>query len=110
MAKGTYIQKGEIIDYTNSSGAAIGYGDVVPLVSRIGIAAENIPIGITGSLKTEGIYELPAVNNAAFAVGDPLYWDGAAGNLTKTATGTILAGWCVEAKATATTVGKVKIG
>lgn len=110
MAKGTYIQKGEIIDYTNSSGVAIGYGDVVLLTSRIGIAAENIPSGMTGSLKTEGVYELPAVNNAAFTVGDPLYWDGTAGNLTKTASGNILAGWCFEAKATATAVAKIKIG
>ncbi|MFO7153945.1 MAG: DUF2190 family protein [Caldicoprobacter oshimai] len=110
MAKGIYIQKGEIIDYVNNGSADIAYGEVVPLVSRIGVAAENIPVGAIGGVRTEGVFELPAVNDTEFNVGDQLYWDTAAGKLTKNSSGTIPAGWCVEAKATNGDVAKVKIG
>lgn len=110
MAKGTYIQKGEIIDYINNGTSDIGYGDVVPMVSRIGIAAENIPVGATGGVRTEGVYELPTVNDTAFSVGDQLYWDATAGKLTKTSDGNIPAGWCVEAKEVSADTAKVKIG
>ncbi|MGE5631715.1 MAG: DUF2190 family protein [Caulobacteraceae bacterium] len=110
MAKGVYIQKGDVIDYTNGGAAAIEYNEVVPLVSRIAVAAEAIAIGATGSLRVTGVHELPAINTAAFAVGDQLYWDSAAGNLTNVSAGNILAGWCTEAKALADTTAKVKIG
>jgi predicted RecA/RadA family phage recombinase len=110
MPKGTYIQKGETIDYTNGGASAIGYGDVIPLVTRIGMAGEDIAVGATGSVKTTGIYELPAVNNAAFAVGDQLYWDAAAGNLTNVSAGNTPAGWATEPKALAGTTARVKIG
>jgi predicted RecA/RadA family phage recombinase len=110
MAKGTYIQKGKTIDYKNGGEAAIEYKEVIPLVTRIGIAGENIAVDATGSAETEGVYELPAVNNAAFAVGDQLYWDATAGKLTKTSEGNTAAGWCTEVKAEAGTVARVKIG
>lgn len=109
MAKAVHVQKGQTIDYYNGE-AAIGYGDIVPIVSRVAVAGEDIPAGATGSLQTEGVWEMPAVTNAAFAVGDALYWDATAGNLTKTASGNTPAGWCVESKATSTATAKIKIG
>ncbi|TZE81996.1 DUF2190 family protein [Calorimonas adulescens] len=108
MAKGTYIQKGYIIDFTNSTGTDIAYGDVVPIGARIGIAAEDIAKDATGSLNVSGVFELPADNTAAFAVGDEVYWDDAGSKLTKTA-GAIKAGWVIEPKAQAGTTAKVKI-
>ena len=110
MAKARYIQKGDIIDYINGSGAAIAYNDVVPLVTRVGVAAENIAVGATGSMRVTGVHEMPAVTTVAFAVGDQLYWDATAGKLTKTSTDNTPAGWCVETKAQAGTLGVVKIG
>lgn len=110
MSKGLFIQDGKTIDYSNGGASAIGYKDVIPMVTRIGVAAEDIAIGATGSVNVEGIYELPAVTTTAFVVGDQLYWDTAAGNLTANSAGNVPAGWCVEAKATATAVAKVKIG
>lgn len=110
MAKGIFVQKGDVIDYKNGGAAAIEYNEVVPIVSRIGVAAEAIAIGATGGLRVTGVHELPAVNNAAFAVGDALYWDSANGNLTKTAEGNIAAGWCAEPKAEARATAMVKIG
>jgi len=105
MLKGIFVQTGKTIDYKNN-GAAIGYGDIVTIGARIGIAAENIAVGATGSLSVSGIYELPADNTTAFSVGDKVYWDGA--KLTKTA-GAVVAGWITEPKAQADAVARVKI-
>jgi predicted RecA/RadA family phage recombinase len=104
----TFIQKGDVIDFTNNTGSDIAYKDVVTIGSRIGIALENIPNGAIGSLGVTGVFELPAENDAAFNVGDEVYWDSTEGNVTKTA-GAIRAGWVVEDKATAGTTAKVKI-
>jgi predicted RecA/RadA family phage recombinase len=110
MPKGTYIHKGDTLDYINSSEADIAYGDVVVIGSRVGIAGENIAVDATGSLKVVGVFELPAVNDTAFAVGDALYWDATAGKLTKTAEGNTAAGYATEAKAQTGTTARVKIG
>ncbi len=110
MAKGTFIQNGKVIDWTNGTGSDVAYHDVVPLTNRIGIADEAISNTDTGSLAVTGVWELPAVNNAAFAVDDAVYWDVSAGKLTKTSTDNIAAGWCVAAKAETGTTAKIKIG
>ncbi len=104
-----YIQEGKTIDYTNAGAAAIAYGDVVGLTNRIGIAGENIAVGATGSVHVTGVYEFPAINTAAFGVGDKLYYDTAAGKITNVETGNIPAGWATEPKLLAGTTARVKI-
>lgn len=74
MAKGFYIQEGKTIDYRNSGEADIAYCQVVPLTSRVGVAACAIPKGSKGSLSISGVYELPA-DTAAMAVGQLVHWD-----------------------------------
>lgn len=108
MPKGKYIHKGDVLDLVNSTENAIGYGDVVPIGARIGIAGENIAAGSVGSVHVVGVFELPAENDAAFAVGDVVYWDNTAGELTKTA-GDYKAGFVTEAKTSAGTIARVKI-
>lgn len=105
-----FIQKGDTIDYTNPGLAPIQYGSVVNLTTRIGVAGENIAVGATGSLHVAGVFELPAVNNAAFTVGQQLYWDPVAQVLTDVAQNNIPAGWATEPKAQAATTARVKIG
>jgi predicted RecA/RadA family phage recombinase len=104
-----YIQRGETIDYTNPGPQPLAYNDVVNLTTRIGIAGENISVGATGSAHVVGVYELPAINNAAFAVGEQLYWDPVAGVLTNVAQNNVPAGWATEPKALADTTARVKI-
>jgi predicted RecA/RadA family phage recombinase len=108
MATATPIKDGEVIDYT--AGGTIAYLDVVSLVTRIGVAAADIANGAVGELHVEGIFEIAAVTNASFAVGDALYYDVSGGVLTKTSQGNIPAGWCVAVKATQTATARVKIG
>jgi len=103
------LSKGDVIAYKNTGETDIAYLDVVNLTNRIGIAAANIPAGETGSVEVVGVFELPAENDTAFAVGDKLYWDETNGELTKTATDMIPAGWCVTPKVLAGTTSEIKL-
>lgn len=105
----SYIQKGDTIDYLNPGPLPIAYNSVVNLGSRIGIAGEGIAVGATGSVHCAGVFELPAINNAAFAVGDTLYWDPGAQNLTNVAVGKIPAGWATEPKPLAGITARVRL-
>ena len=107
MAKATYIQKGNNIDYLATTD--IGYMDVVPLTSRIGVALEDIPSGIVGSVTLTGVYEMPAAAPLAIAVGDLVYYNVTNGNITKTTTD-VPAGIAVESKTSSGTTVRVKIG
>jgi len=106
------VQAGRIINYTNPSDAAadITVGDVVGLVSMCGIAEANIPKGATGAVVLEGVWEVKAVTNAAFAVGDVVYWNAENGYVTKTATNNVFFGIVAEAKGTTVAKAKVLLG
>lgn len=84
MAKGFYIHEGKTIDYTNSGEADIAYCEVVPLTSRVGVAACTIPKGAKGTLSISGVYEFPA-DTAAMTVGQQVHWDIAAGKVVTSA-------------------------
>lgn len=103
-----YVQRGEVIDYKNEGTTAIKANDVVSLATRIGIAATDIPVGVTGTINIIGVFDIPADNTAAFTVGQAVYFKD--GKLTGTDTGAIYAGWVVEPKATAATKARIKIG
>ncbi len=104
-----FIQKGEKIDYTNPGPVPILYDRVVNLASRIGIAGESIAVGATGTVYVTGVFELPAVNNAAFIVGQTLYWDPVAGLVTNVAGNNIPAGWATEPKAPNGVTARVRL-
>lgn len=106
------VQAGKVINYLNPSEAAadITVGDVVGLVSMCGIAEANIPKGAIGAVTLEGVWEVPAVTNAAFLVGDVVYWNASSGYVTKTATNNVFFGIVVEAKGTTAAKAKVMLG
>ena len=110
MSEAVFVQKGNVMDYTNGGANPIAYLEVVPLVTRIGVAQEPIVVGATGSVDLAGVYQLAADSTAAFVTGDALYWDDAANKLTKTATNNTPAGFAFAAKATAGTTAVVRIG
>ena len=80
MAKGFYVQEGKTIDYMNNGDADIAYCDVIPLISRVGVAGCDIPKGGKGSLSISGVYELPA-DTTAMTVGQLVHWTTAAGKV-----------------------------
>ena len=113
MAKeAVFVQIGDTIDYANSGDADIAVGDVVPLVSRIGVALENIAQGEVGGVRLVGVFEMPAEAGVdlTFAVGDLLYWDATNSVLTKTETGNTPAGMAVSVKAATEATALVRIG
>ena len=70
-----FIQKGDIIDFFNSTGKDILYGQVVVMGNHIGIAAENITQGKNGGLRTNGVFEFTGVKADTISIGDNLYYD-----------------------------------
>lgn len=68
-----FVQVGNVIDYT--AGSDISSGDVVELQHCLGVAITDIANGSTGAVAIEGVFTLPKVSAAVFAVGEKLIWD-----------------------------------
>lgn len=107
MAQAKYVQRGETIDFINSTGADIAAGEVVALTARIGVAATAIPVGTKGALNVMGAYDFPALTTETLTVGQSVYYKD--GKIQATDTGAVPAGWVVEPKAQAGAVARVKI-
>lgn len=111
MAKqAVFEHEGKTIDFVNGTESKVAVGEVVPFASQIGVALEDIAPEAKGGVRLVGIWTLPAVNNAAFAVGDQLFWDTTEKKLTKVDSDTVPAGMCTLAKVASGTVASVKIG
>lgn len=71
--KATYWQKGETLDFTATE--AVKNGQVVPLVSRIGVAGTDIPAGAKGQVHVVGVFELDKAAGEEMAMGTPVYYN-----------------------------------
>jgi predicted RecA/RadA family phage recombinase len=78
-----YVQKGEIITVT--APADCKSGDPVAVGSIFGVACYDAANGTDVELNTDGVFDLPKVTTDVIAAGDRVYYDSAAGKLTKTA-------------------------
>lgn len=94
-----FIQPGNTITLT--APAIVAGGGVVVVGSIFGVASGDAAVGADVEVALTGVFELPKVTTDAVAAGDKLYWDSAAGKLTKTAgTGSKpLAGYAIVAAA-----------
>lgn len=113
----TYVQRGEALDYTNSTEAVIPAGSVISLTTRIGVAGTNIAPGAVGSVHVVGVFSMDKTDSEEVAMGDALYFDTATGKITKTGkiskTGTSdtpPAGYAAAPSAAAETTVLVNIG
>ncbi|MGI3168972.1 DUF2190 family protein [Pseudooceanicola sp. C21-150M6] len=70
-----YIQEGKHITITAAATASAGDG--VLIGSLFGIACGYAAIGDDLDLATVGVFDMPKLSTAVFAVGDPVYWDDA---------------------------------
>lgn len=57
--KAEYVQRGEILDYTNQTGKTIEAGEVVVFGNRIAVAGTTILEGEIGTLHMTGVYRVP---------------------------------------------------
>lgn len=76
MAKATYWQRGETLDYTNSTSAVIEANTIIALSGRIGVAGTSINPGEMGDVHVTGIYKIAKTGTAAIEQGQLVYWDG----------------------------------
>lgn len=102
-----FIQPGKNIDYVASSD--IESGDVVILGSRCGVALTDIANGSTGSVATEGVWDLPCKSADVIEKYDDLYYDAENEELTLTSSGNTFAGMAVTAAGNGVITVKVKL-
>lgn len=108
MSKAEYWQRGEVIDFVNSTTVKIEANQIVTLGSRVGVAGTPIEVGETGSLHVFGVFEMPKKANEAITIGQTVYYDATEGAITGSA-GDITAGYATEAAAASDTTVKVKL-
>ena len=104
-----FIQKGERIDYINSSENTIEYMDVVAGTNKLFVAAEKIAPGATGAVYAEGVFEIAAKSGEAFTFGQMLYYDSSAKKLTGTASTNAYFGYATAPKTSAETICQAKL-
>lgn len=76
MATAKFWQRGEALDYVNSTEDAIAANDVVVIGGHLGVAGTYIEPGAVGSMHMAGVFELPKTATSAVAMGATVYWDG----------------------------------
>ena len=76
MAKASFWQRGESLDYKNGTGAVIEANTVIDLTTRIGVAGTTINPGEVGSLHVTGVYQLPKTGKTEIAMGAAVTFDG----------------------------------
>lgn len=89
MAKASYMQKGDVIDYTNAAESAVEYHDVLVIGSLVGVAEEPIPKDSTGSVAIVGVFSLPT-DASDITAGAPVYWDATSGKAVKENSGSLV--------------------
>lgn len=108
MAK-NYVSEGDVLDFTNTTGAAIASGSVVAIGKRIGIALADIPAGGSGSASVTGVWSVPRLTTDDTVQGELLYWDPANNRVTETAGALNLAGYAAAPAGAGTTSVRIKI-
>ena len=71
----TYIQRGEVIDWTNDSGSAVVSDEVVVIGDIVGVATVDIAVNAVGAVRIEGVVEIAKVDAAVIAAGEHVDWD-----------------------------------
>ncbi len=114
MAK-NFVNHGSTLNFSNT-GAAINSGDVVVVGESLGVAIVDIAATTgSGTVRIEGVFDLPKVDGAVIAQGEMVMWDSSAGafddNAATPATGD-LSGAAIAMEAKGATTGeniKVKL-
>lgn len=114
--KATYWQRGEAIDYKNTTDVTIPENTVIAIKTRIGVTGTVIEPGQTGSLHVCGIFELPKSDAGELEIGTIVYSDGAgvtaSADNSKTGDEKVVyvpAGYVVQAAAAADSTALVKL-
>lgn len=105
MAK-NFVQEGETLIYTNTSGSTITSGTAVLMGAKVGIALVDIANNASGPVAVEGVWTYAKNTGASTggAMGANAYWDNTAKKFTAVLTSNTLAGYfaatCADGDAT----------
>jgi predicted RecA/RadA family phage recombinase len=91
----SYVQRGDVLDYTPAS--AVAAGDVVVIGSLVGVAPVAIAANAMGSLAIDGVWSMPCATGATGAQGSAISWYAVSG-VAHASTGTA-AGKLAKARA-----------
>lgn len=107
MAKATYWQKGESINFVNTTEKEIEANTIIPFGKRLGIAGTIIIPGETGTLIMCGVFEVPK-GEGEITEGTMLYYDPDTQTVTATEKD-IIAGYAVKTAAASETTIAIKL-
>lgn len=110
MAKATYWQRGDTIDYKNATEAAIPANTIISLGTRIGVAGTDIAVGEVGSLHVAGVFSIDKAESEKITAGEYVYFDAETGKITKTGEGKVPAGYAIAEAAESDAAVLVNIG
>jgi predicted RecA/RadA family phage recombinase len=105
MAK-NFIQEGDTLLYSNTSGSTITSGTAVLMGSKVGIALVDISNNASGAVAMEGVWSYAKNTGASTGglMGASAYWDNSAKKFTAVSSGNTLAGYfaatCADGDAT----------
>ena len=85
MAKATYVQEGNTLDYRNLGSEKIEAGDIISLTTRVGVAGTDMEVGSLGSVAVTGVFSMPKATGA-IALGALVYFNTTQGKITTTNT------------------------
>lgn len=105
--KAAYWQRGEALDYKNTTSQKIEENTVIPIQTRIGVTGTVIEPGETGSLHVTGIFEMKKTDTTEIVMGAAVYFDGE--GITVTADGNTPAGYAAQTSAAKDTAIFVKL-
>ncbi len=74
--KAAFWQRGEAIDYKNTTKMTIPANTVVAIGSRVGVAGGDIPPGEIGALHVCGVFEMPKADEDEIQIGTDVYSTG----------------------------------
>ena len=106
------VQRGDVIQWTNGTGADVSSGDLVEVNATakiVGICAVDIKDTESGSVYIVGVFSVAKKSSDTPAQGAKLYWDSTNKELTTTASGNTLAGMAFDAATASDTTVNIKL-
>lgn len=107
----SYLQPGDTLTVTNSTGVAIAAGAGILVGTRVAVAMVDLAIAASGSAMFTGVHNVTksVAAGSGGAQGAAVYWDNTAKNFTAVVTANTLAGYFAETVADAVATCKVKL-
>lgn len=106
MAK-NYVQPGNVLDLVAPYQRNAGEGAIIG--NLFGVALNTVANAATGQFATSGVWTLAKATGAGWTLGQILYWDNSAKNVTGTSTSNYRIGCAAATAASGDTTGVVRL-